>query len=280
MSAYRRFGGRPMIRISLPYIYNLAGSLNPLANVAALDRNNALYAFIQADANLKALLNESVFTSTLRMCVETGQSLSTKLSELVEKGFKGEEQYTVWELQAVAMQFQQFKTELLAELGVLPSYFVTQKAGFDTETLLATGHRLFSSELPAKAPEAIFDTREAAKALAYELPTSAGFHVFRALESVLRRYYTEVTGGQPQPRARNIAVYIKKMHQLDCGDPLILSALEQISALHRNPLIHPEVVLTMDEGISVVGIANSVMTSMLKQLPPVPQTTTTALGTA
>lgn len=176
------------------------------------------------------------------------------------------------------MKFQrdQFRTALLAELGVLPTYFVSQKEGFDTLTLLDNGPALFPLSLKAKAPEAVFDAAETGKALAFELATAVGFHVFRALEAVLRRYYTEVSKGAPAPKVRSIGVYVRAMQKLKVGDPKILAALDQIKDLHRNPLVHPEAVLNMDAAVALVGIARSAIGAMLNELPELPLTTSLA----
>jgi hypothetical protein len=122
----------------------------------------------------------------------------------------------------------------------------------------------------------LYDVAEAGKALCYELPTACGFHLFRATEAVLRRYYTQVTGGAPQPKVRNIMVYVNAMRQQKKGDEKILAVIEQMSKLHRNPLIHPEVALTPDEAISILGMAQSAVTTMLAVLPDVLPTTSTA----
>jgi hypothetical protein len=105
----------------------------------------------------------------------------------------------------------------------------------------------------------------------------AGFHAFRVTESVLRKYYSHVTGGQAQPKVRNIGVYLNALKQSNKGDAKILAALKQMTDLHRNPLIHPEVILTTEESIATLGIARSVITAMLTVLPVQPPTTTTAV---
>lgn len=180
-----------------------------------------------------------------------------------------------WELADIKQKFEQYKTVLLAELQSLTSYFVTQKGGFNNFALLGAGENLFPSDLPTKVPEALRDVREAAKCLAFEVPTACGFHVFRATESVLRRYYTEVTGGQPHPKVRNFGIYVKKLRQLKCGDERVIAAIEQMTKLHRNPIIHPEVILTLEEALATLGMARSAMTAMLTALPVPPPTTTT-----
>jgi hypothetical protein len=221
---------------------------------------------------LNELLNVSVFSSTLRSCRQNGEALMSTINGLVQNT-NADEILQPYQPVMISQQMTQFKTALIAEIGVLPSYFVNQKGGFDTLTLLDWGELLFPDDLREKAPEAVFDTQQAAKALAFELPTSSGFHAFRATESVLRRYYSHVTRSSSLPKVRNIGVYIKALRLAKGGDEVILSSLEQLTKLHRNPLIHPEAVLTMDEAISTLGMARSVVTAMLNVLPTLAPTT-------
>jgi hypothetical protein len=51
-----------------------------------------------------------------------------------------------------------------------------------------------------------------------------------------------------------------------------------MTTLHRNPLIHPEDALTLDEALGLLGMARSAITAMLAFLPSVPPTTTTAIA--
>ena len=134
---------------------------------------------------------------------------------------------------------------------------------------------MFPADLVTKVSEAVFDAKEAGKCLAYEVPTACGFHVFRVTESVLRKYYAHVTGGAAPPKVRSLGVYVNALKATKKGDEKILAALKQMTDLHRNPLIHPETVLTVDEAIAIFGIARSAITAMLSALPVVPPTTAT-----
>lgn len=125
-------------------------------------------------------------------------------------------------------------------------------------------------------PEALFDCREAGRCLAYELATACGFHIFRALEAVLRKYYLQVSASKAPPKVRNIGVYLNAMKQAKVGDEKIRFALKQLTDLYRNPLIHPEAVLTQEEAIGIFGLARSSIGGMLAALPVVPPTTSTA----
>lgn len=275
---YNRGARRPMIRILLPFVYSLSESLEPLSAIEPNRRFGDAFGKIwYAHHQLNGFLNGSVFSPSLRTCVASGRTL---LETLAQQMAKNEMEAPLDQLEAgsIVYQFREFKTNLLAELGTLPAYFVSQKGDRDTLTLLDQPHLMFPADLGRKVPEAMFDVAEAGKALCYETATACGFHLFRATEAVLRRYYTEATGGRPQPKVRNMAVYINAMTQRKCGDEKILSVLSQMSKLHRNPLIHPDVALTLDEAISILGISHSAITAMLAALPIIPPTTTTAVA--
>jgi hypothetical protein len=205
---------------------------------------------------------------------------SDKLTAVLEQmGSKGiDEKMQRHEIWMLKRAYTEYKIAFSAELATLNSYFVTHKLPFDSRALLTLGETLFPADLPIKVPEAVMDAREAGKCLAYEAPTAAGFHMFRVLESVLRKYYAHVTGGSASPKQRNIAVYIHAMRKAQRGDEKILSTIKQIADLHRNPLSHPDAILTTDEAIATAGIVRSAVTLMLSVLStPLSTTISSAL---
>jgi hypothetical protein len=269
-------GCRPMIRISLPYVLTISDTLEPIALLTPKTVvNDVISVLWGAQGTLEGLLNGSVFSPNLR----SSRQLASTLVEAIKKesDFDGDWTRELGYIAVYLVQtYSQLKTALTAEFGTFPAYFVNQKGSFDTLTLLDEPWRLFPAELWTKVPEARYDVTEVGKALCYELPTACGMHVFRVLECVLRRYYSEETGGRSQPKVRNIAVYINAMRQSKCGDEKILGLLEHLSKFHRNPLMHPDAALTPDEAIATVNMAHSAITVMLQTLPAPPQTTTTA----
>lgn len=261
-----------MLRISLPYLYQIAEGLEEVAKIQAGSNRNAVHLSLYiAENTVNTLLNSSVFAPYLRSSRDNGQSLLGALRAVLSD--PTDRTLSLPEVFPITYQLGQFKTALLAEIGVFPSFFVTQKGSFDTAILLERGDMLFPDDLHHKAPEAVFDITEAAKAIAFELPTAVGFHVFRAVESALRRYYTEMCSGAATPKMRTIKVYVRQMRAKKCGDEAVLASLEQMADLHRNPIAHPEAALTMEEAIATVGIARSAVTAMLKALPVIPPTT-------
>lgn len=183
-------------------------------------------------------------------------------------------------ISAMKRTLDEYRIAFLAEVSILSAYFVTQKGGFDTRSLLFWGENCFPATLRVKVPEAMFDAKEAAKSLAYEQPTACGFHVFRALEATLRKYHSVVTESSTPPKVRNIGVYLESLRRLGKGDPKIVASLKQIADLHRNPLIHPEAVFSMEDAIGALGIARSAMAAMLDVLPVAQTTTITASPSA
>jgi hypothetical protein len=63
------------------------------------------------------------------------------------------------------------------------------------------------------------------------------------------------------------------MEKQKIGDDKVVEAIKQMTKLHRNPLIHPEVILSVEEAIGTIGMARSVIAMMLQVLPDAPTTT-------
>jgi hypothetical protein len=267
-----------MIRISLPYVFNLCEQLEAVKTLTPKDkRSDSIFTLWMVQSALEGLLTASVFSSNLRSSRQLAQSMIAALKRETDPAMDWEAELG-YAASGLIQTYAQLKTALVAEIGTFPSYFVNQKGSFDTLTLLDEPWRIFPADLWTKIPEARFDVAEAGKALCYEVPTACGMHVFRVVETVLRRYYTQVTNGKAQPKVRNIAVYINAMRQAKCGDEKVLGILEHLSKLHRNPLMHPDAALTLDEAISTIGMSHSAITAMLQVIPAPPQTTTTAVA--
>jgi hypothetical protein len=263
-----------MIRISLAYLFTLANAIEPLEKLDPTTKYGDVFLQLyEAQGNLNNLLNGAFFSFDLRSCRQTGVDLLNATNHAVEHiqaNFNNEMQVDAYN---VKFAYQRFKPLFLAELAVVPAYFVSRHGAYDTLTLLDDGASLFPPALRVKVPEAVADANEAGKALAYELGTACGFHIFRIVESVLKRYWDTVSGRQTRPKLETLGNYAAEMEKKNFGDAKIWETLSQLAKLHRNPLIHPDVILTVDEAIEIVGIARSAIGAMLRTLPDVPPTT-------
>lgn len=155
-------------------------------------------------------------------------------------------------------------------MNISPAYLVVKKRGYDTADLIARAEVLFPADLVRKVPEALEDVRQAGKCMAFELGTAAGFHTMRATELVLRHYYDAVMNGAERPKTNNIGDYLREMENAKAGDAKTLATLRQIKDSHRNELIHPEENLTLDDALALIGISQSAIVAMLREVPEAP----------
>jgi hypothetical protein len=160
-----------------------------------------------------------------------------------------------------------FENVLKAELPELDLYLVTKKGGYDTSALIDQGEVFFPSELAAKVPEAIPDIKQGMRCVAFELPTAAGYHLHRANEAVLRRYWDVVTNKAKPPPGGGAGQYLNELEGKKLGDPKLIASLKDLVKWHRNPLAHPDQSLeNVNEAIALQGSIHTVIVHMLKVL--------------
>jgi hypothetical protein len=277
--AVRSDRGRPMINISLPYVFMASSLLEKLQSLPSADTkiedvSSVLISAHQQMMNLHA--PESFYAPGLRSAIQSGEFLAAVLKKQTDDLATGRV-IPAQDLSEIKRKYEQYRPALLGALSAMGSFLVTQKGSHDAFALLFEGERLFPSDLREKVPEAFFDAQQAGKCLAYDVATACGFHVFRVTESVVRRYWSLVTGGEAHPKVRSLGVYIAALTRSGAGDPKVLAALRQMNELHRNPLIHPEAALTTDEALNIAGLARSAVAAMLVHMSKLPPTTTTAV---
>lgn len=263
--------------MSLPWILQVMSSIDRLEQVqAGLKKQDAWFPCFDAKHNIDLLFKQSIYASYLKISREKASNLLENLERICSDAYKeGEENAELSDLEAWEIRNgrTQFREVFLSELSVLPSFLVMGKEGYDTNTLIDEGYKLFPSAALTKCPEAEMDMKEAGKALAFELATACGFHIFRATEAVLKCYWDHISGGQARPKLETIGSYATELENNKLGDQKIWETLKQLATLHRNPVIHPRAVLTVEEAIDILGIARSVMSAMLRVMPDILPTT-------
>jgi hypothetical protein len=256
-----------MLPISLPYIYGLASALRPLESIAYdTPLKDSLYVLLNAESALNAFLTKSVYSATLKASAVPGMSLLQAIKKLTIEPDK-DRTLDLYDIYSLTNALREFETVLTHEMNVVNAYLVTKKRGYDTSDLISQAEVIFPQELASKVPEAIPDIREAGKCIAFELGTAAGFHIMRATELVLRRYYDCVTNGAPRPQTGNIGDYLRELDNRNVGELKARGTLRQIKDLHRNELIHPEISLSLDDALALLGIAQSAIIAMLREVP-------------
>jgi hypothetical protein len=174
------------------------------------------------------------------------------------------------EVYSISNGFKTFETIMAAQLQSLSTYFVSRKLGYETPLLIEEAERLLPDAVRAEVPEAISDIQQAGKCIAFEIPTAAGFHIVRATEAVIRKYYAVVVGKAPKPKMRNWGTYIKNL-QTAGADSRVTGFLDHIREAYRNPVLHPEETLSSQDAQVLLGVCVSaivLMVSAMKAVPP------------
>ena len=260
-----------MIRISIPWILDVAKSIDALLRINGDNTFDEIFMdVINAKNQLDRLFTQSVYAPFLRSSFANGDKLRSKLDFFAnadDKKWHSKIEYHASTIQNIAKEFQ---ITFYSEINTLPVYLAQNKGIYDVSMLIENGNRLFPPEMVQKAPETTFDAIEAGKALAFQMYTACGFHTFRVMESVAKRYWNVMTSKET-PIPDTIG---KMMHKLEKKFPeekfpneqKLISSLRQITKLHRNPCIHPEARLSETEAIGTLGIAYSAISSMLEKM--------------
>lgn len=256
-----------MIRISVPYVYSLSEALLPLTSIPidGAKKGEHAYALYHAHSTLATFLYQSVWSHCLRVCKGPGQNLLDAIAATFP--LENDDEIDLFKIFPITNALTSFRAVLEAEFQIAATYLVTERRGYDISVLIERAEVIFPDELVKKIPSVKFDLQEAGKCIAFDLGTAAGFHLLRALETVICRYWSVVMKGTSLPENRNLGNYIKEMENAKVGDGKVLTALRQIKDFHRNSLMHPEETLNLDQAIALLGIVQSAIVAILPTIP-------------
>lgn len=157
---------------------------------------------------------------------------------------------------------QNFEISMQSDFGVRDTFVCSPKAAYSTTLLAEHGETLVSTGAHELVPSMKQDLHDAGRCMAFELPTAAAFHLFRAVEAMVRSYGEFVrqkpfTQSEKKKGLGGVANVLKDK-KLDV-DVRITHAIEQLALLHRNPTMHPEIHISKTEIMVTVGIVVSVI---------------------
>ena len=258
-------GDTDMIRMNPYYFYNLGVVLKPLESL----KDGDLMADVIIDLYIANGAVERLFDGfyPFRACVNTGNKLYEAVQAVIDKyNTEKMEKLDFAGSYRITSAAKEFQTILAAEMQTLDTYHASPKALYSTQDLIERAEIILPETTRADVPgETIREIKHAGRCLAFELPTACGFHTVRATEAVIREYYRTVVGTVPKVKARNWGAYIKRLRERN-ADAKIITVLEQIKDTYRNPIVHPEDVLEMEDAIILFGMAGGVIVSMMKDI--------------
>lgn len=265
-----------MIRIDGSYLYQLGHELHGVQNIrifpsdgqATTSRAACLGVLYPAKFALDTLVSNSIYRQRKLNAASDilRQSLAWAIEHCLEEGF-AESPPTVDIIFQLQDAHRDFEAVLKAELSNIEIWLVQPKAAFDVSTLIEAGYLAFPPSVVKKVPECCGDLSDAMKCIAFELSTAAAFHLHRANETVLGRYWDSVSAGKRRPKNQTLGSYINALETDGFSDEHVLSALRDVKNLHRNPTIHADQSLTsIEDAIDLYGEIRACISTMLKSI--------------
>lgn len=165
-----------------------------------------------------------------------------------------------------------FEHNLASELRGAPAYQVEDIGIFNTSALVDAAEDHIPPDLRVMvSADAKQELNFAGKAIAYGLPTAAGFHVLRATELVLEDYYRSFVGPDGK-RCVSWHDYIVKLGDItnedgkERPDKKTLRNLDQMRDLDRNPVMHPKLTYSESEAVEMFNNGTTAIMAMAREM--------------
>lgn len=263
-----------MQRVNLYNFYKFGMLLHPIANLQpGRPFKEYKWGLYLARMWLESFVNGSLIPMTI--CTPVAKKAIDNINSLLPQGspdqpvFNDEEIVGFEFLYPLTESVKEFETVFGAELQNSATYFVSKKGIYETNDLIEKADEMFPDSIRYRFPSKVkLDLCEAGKCLAFELSTAAGFHITRAVEGMLFEYLNILCPDDisiMKESQRNLGQYIKLARDKG-GDEKVCSSLDQFRDLHRNPLIHPEAILTIEEAQTLLGIGQSAIVSIVIEM--------------
>lgn len=261
-----------MLRVNEFQLYELATHIHPLTQVT----QEAKYSQVWYEWYLAKQALQNLFKlRSLEVCYGPANDLYLAIQAIVPDSFEeavakippdpATEDQIGWTILSIQQAALKFETVLSAELSNSDTYWISPKGTHKTSMLLQSAHLELPQSVIAEMPEVKTDFDEAGKCLLFDNSTAVGFHLLRATETVIRKYYKAVTGAEPKAKFRNWGAYIKRLREHK-ADPSIVNHLEHVRENYRNPVLHPEVNLSPEEALVLFGVCVSAIFLMAKEI--------------
>lgn len=156
---------------------------------------------------------------------------------------------------------------LVAEAEGKAAYLITEKR-LDKEKLVRKQSALLANGVWKSLPHiCTSDFTSACKAIVFELPTAAAFHILRCTEGGLRHYYTGVIKrNRLNPSKRMWGALVLQMRDKKTNKPPVelLDTLDRIRINFRNPTNHPDKIYDIEEAQDLFGLCVDAINRMVK----------------
>jgi hypothetical protein len=262
-----------MLRVDCYDFYKLGIQIHPLTSLK--DESSVLESWFMlylARAELNSFFNLFPLKTSRNPASDLYKAISSivpeDISEMKTTDEEGNPQLLNYFAGKIRDAAKEFETVLKAELNGWDAYFVSQKGAFSTTDLINRAETLLPSEsaralLSAVAQE---DIRQAGRCLAFSLGTAAAFHITRCTETFIWKYYERAIGYLPPIKMRNWGTYHRNLSACGKADAKVLGWLKQIKDQYRNPVLHPDEVVSPDGALEFINACTSLMMCIAREL--------------
>lgn len=173
---------------------------------------------------------------------------------------------------------ERFETIFSEEMRETATYFVPRRGIYSTSALVDSAHETFPiAILPFVPSKALEEWRSAGRCLAFNLLSASGFHVARAVESLMEKYY-QVFCDKPDHTLRSWYDYHDALTKVrntgvnPAPSEKTLAEIDQMRTDYRNPIMHPRVVLSEGDARMLFANGESLIIAIAQELQAVDQT--------
>lgn len=176
-----------------------------------------------------------------------------------------------WRWSGIVSSLDKFETIFAAEMAEATTYYIRPKGIYLTPALIDRADDSFPEELLEFIPDKTrADWRAAGRCLAFNVYTASGFHVVRAVEGMLEKYYQVLTGN-PDKTLNGWHDYLTELKKppvdgKPAAEEKTIAAIQRMKDDYRNPVAHPRVVLTDPDARLLFDMGESVIIGMAQGL--------------
>lgn len=275
-----RAGIGPMDRAEIFRIYDLGANIRPLLSIQDnITVGDFFLPMMNAQSALSQLLGPTP-QAKIEVCRGEAQRLWEIIGQIEKTHFNDEKGNWRWPADSakevgafVAMRVrsdaQAFETVFRAELELAATYWVPKRGSYNTRDLVDEFEKAFLPELHSSIGHvALAEYRSAGRCYAFGLWSAAGYHVCRAVESVLRKYFSAYTN-KPDAGVRNWGGLIHQLNLLKTEPKPKTNTmfyLQQLKDNDRNPLMHVRIVLNEGDADILLNQAKVVIALMAREM--------------
>jgi hypothetical protein len=191
---------------------------------------------------------------------DLSRALREGMLAATEEGGSGAPALNADRLKTAVRRFENALEDDLERMGTLP---LESNATEELRNLVNHPDSVFPPQMwSALSPSAQHHWSEAARCLAYGLPTATAFHALRTLESVVN-LYLERAGVPAQPRSLQEGLELLR----DRGaNPKAVELALHLTSLHCNPLQRADCFVSAEEGVDQFDLCTIAIKAFLRDM--------------